>query len=792
MIINHNLPAMNAHRQLGINNSTISKSLEKLSSGLAINRAADNAAGLAISEKMRGQISGLTQASKNAQDGISLIQTAEGALNETHSILQRMRELSVQSANGTYQDDVDRENIQKEVDALKTEIDRIATSTHYNNIKLLDGSLSTNASSAAANSIVDKTVVPATNRAVGTTVSYAKVQEGAATIKTAGPSQGASITNGFSIGAVAGPPTGATVTLVLSHADVAGTAVTSAATALAASDALVNEGTTLKIDNLAVKFTKDATKAGLSEDGSVMTVNISAAAITGATSAAAYNTAIGTAIVTEAAKHDLDYAITDTGTPDGILHIAGANATSVDPTVSLVKTKDASITVDFGTNQTSATTDALEVVKGDTVTIDGTTYEFTNDDNDEVAEGNVKVFVASKTLDTATSDEIATALAAAIDGTLAANGNENGVKVVNDGSGTLTITANKGLIADGDVAASSKFTNAGDSYIETTIAYSASDFVNGAKMTVNGSDVAITAGAAGSAVATAINSAVGGGFTGATAGTGAEANIITIKGTTTGTYGVKVTGEEIKAKTTYDIDSSKLSTGDKIELGKYSLEVGKDIKVGASNKEIADALVQKASAAGDNAVALGVNYDAEKKVITVDDTVTKSITYTSGDTSTVAKEGVVFQIGANGTADQRVELNIDDMSSANLGVYNNKTDAMGNKTDEIALEKGKSIKDISVSTRSTANSAIEVIDAAINQVSGTRADLGALQNRMEHTINSLGVASENLTAAESRIRDVDMAKEMMAFTKNQILSQASQAMLAQANTLPQGVLQLLQ
>lgn len=790
MIINHNLPAMNAHRQLGINNSTISKSLEKLSSGLAINRAADNAAGLAISEKMRGQISGLTQASKNAQDGISLIQTAEGALNETHSILQRMRELSVQSANGTYQDDVDRENIQKEVDALKTEIDRIATSTHYNNIKLLDGSLSTNASSAVANSIVDKTVVPATNRAVGTTVSYAKVQEGAATIKTAGPSQGASITNGFTRAAVGGPPTGATVALVLSHADVAGTAVTSNATAINAADALVNEGTTLKIDNLAVKFTLDATKAGLSEDGSVMTVDISTAKAGGVTDAATYNTAIGTAIVTEAAKHDLDYAITNSGTPDGILHIAGANATSVDPTVSLVKTKDASITVDFGTNQTAGVTDALEVVKGDTVTIDGTTYEFTNDDNDEVAEGNVKVFVASKTLDTATSDDIATALAAAIDGTLAANGNENGVKVVNDGSGTLTITANKGLIADGDVAASSKFTNAGDSYIETTINYSASDFVNGAKMTVNGSDVAISAGAAGSAVATAINTATGASV--ATAGTGAEANIITIKGTTTGTYGVKVTGEAIAAKTTYDIDSSKLSTGDKVSLGKYSLEVGKDIKVGASNKEIADALVQKASAAGDNAVALGVNYDAEKKVITVDDTVTKSITYTSGATSTVAKEGVVFQIGANGTADQRVELNIDDMSSANLGVYNNKTDAMGNKTDEIALETGKSIKDISVSTRSTANSAIEVIDAAINQVSGTRADLGALQNRMEHTINSLGVASENLTAAESRIRDVDMAKEMMAFTKNQILSQASQAMLAQANTLPQGVLQLLQ
>lgn len=535
MIINHNLPAMNAHRQLGINNSTISKSLEKLSSGLAINRAADNAAGLAISEKMRGQISGLTQASKNAQDGISLIQTAEGALNETHSILQRMRELSVQSANGTYQDDVDRENIQKEVDALKTEIDRIATSTHYNNIKLLDGSLSTNASNAAANSIVDKTVVPATNRAVGTTVSYAKVQEGAATIKTAGPSQGANIAAGFTATAVGGTPDTETIALTLSAAAVTGgAAVTSNATAITAADALVNDGTTLKIDNLAVKFTLDATKAGLSDDGSVMTVDISTAKAGGVTDAATYNTAIGEAIEAEAAKHDLDYTITDAA---GTLTLTGANGTDIAPTVSLVKTTDASITVDFTGNQTGAVTDDLEVVKGDTITVDGTTYEFTNDDNDTVTDGNVKVFVASKNLDTATSAEIGTALTAAIDGQLALNGNENGVKVTNDGSGKLTITANKGLIADGKVAAASKFTNAGDSYIETTVNYSASDFVNGAKMTVNGSDVAISAGAAGSAVATAINTATGASV--ATAGTGAEANIITIKGTTTGTYGVR-------------------------------------------------------------------------------------------------------------------------------------------------------------------------------------------------------------------------------------------------------------
>ncbi len=125
MRINHNIAALNTHRQLNSATNAQSKSMEKLSSGLRINNAGDDAAGLAISEKMRGQIRGLDQASKNAQDGISLIQTAEGALNETHDILQRMRELAVQSANDTNYGD-DREEIQKEINQLTSEINRIA------------------------------------------------------------------------------------------------------------------------------------------------------------------------------------------------------------------------------------------------------------------------------------------------------------------------------------------------------------------------------------------------------------------------------------------------------------------------------------------------------------------------------------------------------------------------------------------------------------------------------------------------------------------------------------------
>lgn len=138
MIVQHNMAAANTNRQLGITGGNLAKSTEKLSSGYKINRAGDNAAGLSISEKMRGQIRGLDQASANAQDGISLIQTAEGALNETHSILQRMRELAVQAANDTNAD-ADRTAVQGEIDALASEITRIASQTEFNTMKLLDG-----------------------------------------------------------------------------------------------------------------------------------------------------------------------------------------------------------------------------------------------------------------------------------------------------------------------------------------------------------------------------------------------------------------------------------------------------------------------------------------------------------------------------------------------------------------------------------------------------------------------------------------------------------------------------
>lgn len=141
MRIQHNIMAMNAYRNYNNNTSALSKNLEKLSSGYKINRAGDDAAGLAISEKMRAQITGLKAASKNVKDGVSLVKTAEGALQEVHDMLNRMDSLATQSANGTYDNDVDRANLQKEVDSLRSEIDRIADSSNFNGLNLLDGSL---------------------------------------------------------------------------------------------------------------------------------------------------------------------------------------------------------------------------------------------------------------------------------------------------------------------------------------------------------------------------------------------------------------------------------------------------------------------------------------------------------------------------------------------------------------------------------------------------------------------------------------------------------------------------
>ncbi|MCY7779194.1 flagellin Hag [Bacillus haynesii] len=191
MRINHNIAALNTLNRLSSNNNASQKNMEKLSSGLRINRAGDDAAGLAISEKMRGQIRGLEMASKNAQDGISLIQTAEGALTETHSILQRVRELVVQAGNtGTQDKDTDLQAIQDEISALQEEIDGISNRTEFNGKKLLDGTYKDTGDPATTKSLIFQIGANATQQ-IGVTIE----NMGAAALGVKDPATGAVVTN---------------------------------------------------------------------------------------------------------------------------------------------------------------------------------------------------------------------------------------------------------------------------------------------------------------------------------------------------------------------------------------------------------------------------------------------------------------------------------------------------------------------------------------------------------------------------------------------------------------------
>ncbi len=460
MRINHNISALNTYRQLSTNNTNGSKSLEKLSSGFRINRAGDDAAGLAISEKMRGQIRGLDQASRNAQDGISLIQTAEGALNETHSILQRMRELAVQSANDT-NTSTDRVEIQKEIDQLATEIDRISSTTEFNTKKLLNGDSG------------NKVIYGSNADVAGATATNDNIVAGSYTIA---------------------------VTTAAERASTTGTTFVNA-------DIVVAGTQTVTVNGQAISFTAVNNDAAATASNFIAALNSSSLGITA----------------------------------------SGDAASGIDL-----------VTNEYGASQTiSITASALTEAMG--LTADDTT--------------------------------------ATIDSGVNVAGTINGQTAT--GSGRTLVSA------------------AGDSI--------------GLSVTLTGAAAATVA---------------------------------------------------------------------------------------------AHGSVQ------------------------------------------VTKNALTAHIGAN--EGQTMTLNISSMGSVDLGVSGIRVDSQGQ-----------------------AESAITTIQSAIDRVSAERSKLGAYQNRLEHTINNLGTTSENLTASESRIRDVDMAKEMMEFTKNNILAQAAQAMLAQANQAPQGVLQLL-
>ncbi|MDI7742933.1 flagellin [Lysinibacillus fusiformis] len=578
MRINHNIAALNTYRQLNSASSAQSKSMEKLSSGLRINKAGDDAAGLAISEKMRGQIRGLDQAAANGQDGISLIQTAEGALNETHSILQRMRELAVQSSNGSQTDD-DRKAIQDEITQLKTEVDRISTSTEFNTKKLLNGDLSKDGALKVGGNVVGlATVVGGTEEVTATALTVsggtADSGSGAVSVASASGSETSALNDvkfNFKLGADTQDPT-------------------------AYYDAEKKE--------LVVTLSADQTK----------NTNTS------------LQTAIGTAI-------------------------KGSD---------LVETKDGGTTYSYKST-------------GDTFDATGAGFTFTGFDG----------------LTTATDDIIKQSQVDELNSSLTYQ------------SGAAAVTAQEGF--------AEKF-QIGDK-VGDTLSIAFTQMQNAAGETVNDA-----------------------------------LNGYTFKFVAGNQSYIQAAVDDNDKTITVSFSSVKaLNTDDNIANALKGLNVN-GVSLDGTN------MAFTVTGTGSLLDGTGKGFDASK----------------FANQGSVSNDGVTFQIGANNSAEQRVKLNIEDMST-----------------------KGLNIDGISAATQKGATDAITSLDKAINSVSSQRSSLGAVQNRLEHTINNLSTSSENLTAAESRIRDVDMAKQMMDQTKNSILSQAAQAMLAQANQQPQGVLQLL-
>jgi len=543
MIINHNLMANNAINKMNSNSAAASKSMQKLSSGLRINGAADDAAGLAISEKMRGQIRGLDQATSNAQDGISLAQTAEGALNETSSILQRMRELSVQSSNGTNTDD-DRKAIQSEVGQLKDEIDRIGNTTQFNTKNLLDGSLQSNGSVVGQNTTQGSIVGKLTAATKAGSLTLASSTVAAANFKQ-------------------------------ESMTIDGTKITVNWQNLSSSDQGTIEagtvsGATTAQQNAAAKLIVDTVNTSIDQSGA------NVAHISGYVSGGKLNL--------ESGSKGINSQITTGSSTGGVMNVVMA-----------------------GSGTASAVTAAgTDKYNGTTITANST-FDFTV--NGVVLKGTMAV----ATNGTTTMASLATNIASAVNKAISAY----------DASITATSDANPGFIH---------------------------------KVTVNASN----------------------------------------------------DGRLQVVSQTGSVAFQDLS--------------------------------------GQSAVSnLGLS---------------------NAQTTAAGNGGMTFQIGAN--SGQTVTFGISDMRTAALG-----------------------LSGVDVSTSAGATNAINSIDTATKTVSAERAKLGAIQNRLDHTINNLGTSSENLTSAESRIRDVDMAKEMSTYSKNNILSQAAQAMLAQANQQPQQVLQLL-
>ena len=776
MRIQHNIMAMNAYRNYNTNTSALSKNLEKLSSGYKINRAGDDAAGLAISEKMRAQITGLNAAQKNVKDGISLVKTAEGAMQEIQDMLNRMDYLATQSANGTYQDEVDREALQKEVNQLKDEINRIADSANFNGIKLLDGTWDVDGKDAAikaAQAAIDAANDPAkVDPAYNDSMTNKQVQNLMLPLGGKGPNSAASV--------------GTNTILETEKID--------------------RQKPSFEVNFNGVKHTLAATQGNATTSGISVTVGDKVITITEKDIFDTTNKGIGEEITSEDLVKTFMAKINDTGaTTPGQVAITGNDGNIHNWNVKQDGEKlvfefadDVSeelnehYTVEFGSTAATAHVDAAGKVfttGAYTVGTTGTsTFTISAEVNGETVEFKLDNAAASS------QANVMTALGNA-----------------------------KGTLADGtEVKLSDYFKVAANATTTTMIDITSKEgegklsgnVIN--SVTITGGNAQLGAG-----------KVTSDGKAGYTPGTTGYLNA----GTEVTVIGSPAESEQL-ASTSLDLKKLNITDGMKIKLGneEYTFAVGKDSVIDTSAKNVIDltdfeaadlkvsstattaqqvAASKLAEAAKDNDIftvshtgtngLVGLKQLAEAKESTDMTTMDKFASYIGVTTvDEKATEELLKEAQAKKAEDlvkakeDLAAAEADGAKALNLQIGDTSDDfnQLGVKIGSMKTDALK-ITDLSIGTADDAAASIDVIKDAINYVSSVRGDLGAYQNRLDHTANNLSVMAENIQDAESTIRDTDVAEEMMSYVKNNILVQSAQAMLAQANQVPQGVLQLL-
>ena len=738
MRVYHNIPALFTYNALNSTNESLQKSINKLSTGLRINTAADDAAGLAISEKMRAQVRGLDMAVRNAQDGISMIQTAEGALNETHSILQRMRELAVQAANDTLTAN-DRQVIQSEIDQLKEEVDRIASTTQFNKKKLLDGSASVLWSS---DKLETKAFVRGSLRQIDQFGQKAAAEGNFKITIEATPGQGqiqksdifkvkhdistTMITDvGVNVGTNGSLEAGEyTVTLTTSNGNIVAKLNWGTNSSTNGTIDLVNNTATFKIEtsnSITVNLDPDVLASISEGDEATQTFTLGSSiveSISDTSNILVTNNPITiTGVVPEG-----EYTLTVSTNSSNVIFTLAWDGASASVSAATASTAPVTFDVNGGTITVDFNMSAAGVV-GKSVTFNVTAPNITiNPITAEVGD------VAPKWASLRDIDRFWDA---------------NGKFLLED---PQTITMIQG---DGNKATVTLYaTDTIGDVVEKLNAAIRDQLGQGQYVSDEDADNFVTyvnEGAEDSNTPDAV------------------AGTIVIRSVVAGKNGeISFAGDEdvLKALSLSQIQASKENV--------FSVNV-RDAHSGQP-------VAQNVSVTGNILIGIvhpnvDVEFDTMADVAVSWNSTTKQfeLANASGTYETslhLADNSTVFQIGANQGEDMGIDLG--NMSVRSLGI---------NK--------------VLVTDRDSAARSITIIDGALDKVSNQRAKLGAYQNRLEHTINNLTTASQNLTAAESRIRDLDMAQEMMNFTKLQILMQAGNAMLAQANILPQAVLQLL-